>query len=75
MFVVVLVGVARRVGSVGTPGIIPMPEDDSRRAGDMVGKGTSTAELLYGSLSGFAFGLISPIAGRKRSTDLEPDFH
>ena len=52
-----------------------MPEDDSRRAGDMVGKGTSTAELLYGSLSGFAFGLISPIAGRKRSTDLEPDFH
>lgn len=35
-----------------------------RRAGDMVGKGSSTTELIIGSLSGFAFGLISPIAGQ-----------
>ena len=41
-----------------------MPEEEGRRAGDMVGKGTSTMELLYGSLSGMAFGLVSPIAGQ-----------
>ena len=41
-----------------------MPEEEGRRAGDMVGKGTSTVELLYGSLSGMAFGLVSPIAGQ-----------
>jgi len=44
-----------------------MPADDTgegRRAGDMVGKGSSTMELLYGSLSGMAFGLVSPIAGQ-----------
>lgn len=38
--------------------------DGERRAGDMIGKGSSTAELLYGSLSGMAFGLVSPIAGQ-----------
>ena len=41
-----------------------MPDEQQRRAGDMVGKGSSTAELLYGSLSGMAFGLVSPIAGQ-----------
>lgn len=30
----------------------------------MIGKGTSTTELLLGSLSGMAFGLVSPIAGQ-----------
>jgi solute carrier family 25 carnitine/acylcarnitine transporter 20/29 len=34
----------------------------------MVGKGDSTMELLYGSISGMAFGLISPIAGQPFDT-------
>jgi hypothetical protein len=38
--------------------------DEKRRAGDMVGKGSAWAELFYGSLSGMAFGLISPVAGQ-----------
>ena len=37
---------------------------EERRAGDMVGKGSSTTELLLGSISGMAFGLVSPIAGQ-----------
>ena len=35
-----------------------------RRAGDMIGKETSFAELIYGSVSGMMFGLVSPIAGQ-----------
>lgn len=38
--------------------------DEERRAGDMVGKGSSMTELLLGSISGMAFGLVSPIAGQ-----------
>ena len=55
-----------------------MPEEEGRRAGDMVGKGTSTMELLYGSLSGMAFGLVSPIAGQPFDivkTKMQADAH
>ena len=38
----------------------PTPPPTARRTGDMVGRGSATLELLYGSLSGMAFGLISP---------------
>jgi len=34
----------------------------------MVGKGSSTLELLYGSISGMAFGLISPLASQPFDT-------
>ena len=38
--------------------------DEERRAGDMIGKGSSMTELVLGSVSGMAFGLVSPIAGQ-----------
>ena len=34
----------------------------ARRSGQMLGTGSSTTELVYGMLSGMAFGLISPVA-------------
>ena len=34
----------------------------------MVGTGSSTLELLYGSLSGLAFGLVSPLASQPFDT-------
>ena len=37
-------------------------------AGRMVGTGSSTLELVYGSLSGLAFGLVSPLASQPFDT-------
>eukprot|EP00873_Tetraselmis_striata_P025610 jgi/Tetstr1/445874/TSEL_033513.t1 len=43
-------------------------ENETRKVGQMVGKGNSTLELIYGSLSGMAFGLISPMASQPFDT-------
>jgi len=43
-------------------------ETEKRAVGDMVGKGAAKLELLYGSLSGMAFGLISPLASQPFDT-------
>ena len=45
-----------------------MADEEKRKVGQMVGKGSSTAELIYGSLSGMAFGLISPLASQPFDT-------
>ena len=37
-------------------------------AGGMVGTGSSTLELVYGSISGMAFGLVSPLASQPFDT-------
>ncbi len=37
-------------------------------AGRMIGTGSSTLELVYGSLSGLAFGLVSPLASQPFDT-------
>jgi hypothetical protein len=41
-----------------------MAADEKRKVGQMVGKGDPTLELIYGSLSGMAFGVISPLASQ-----------
>ena len=47
-----------------------MGEKEQRRAvaGSMLGQGSSTMELVHGSLSGMAFGLVSPIASQPFDT-------
>ena len=37
-------------------------------SGSTVGKGSTTLELIYGSISGMAFGLVSPIASQPFDT-------
>jgi hypothetical protein len=37
-------------------------------SGSTVGKGSTTLELIYGSISGMAFGLVSPLASQPFDT-------
>ena len=39
-----------------------------QRTGRMVGQGSSTLEVIYGSISGMAFGLVSPLASQPFDT-------
>jgi len=46
----------------------PDDKTEKRLVGQMVGKGAAKLEFLYGSLSGMAFGLVSPIASQPFDT-------
>ena len=39
-----------------------------KKGGSMIGKGSSIMESVYGSLSGLAFGLVSPLASQPFDT-------
>ena len=47
---------------------VPTAMVSAESAGRMVGQGSSTMELVYGSISGMAFGLVSPIASQPFDT-------
>jgi len=41
-----------------------IPADDRSESGSIVGRGSAALEFLYGSMSGLAFGAISPLASQ-----------
>jgi hypothetical protein len=56
-----------------------MPEEDKRQVGQLVGKGSASLELALATLSGMAFGVISPLASQpfdtiKTKMQAEPRF-